>query len=209
MSAEQISDRSKANHLAKSIICLQALWYCTQFFARLGTGLPLLLLELNTLAHSICALLIYFLWWQKPLDIEEPTVLRTATSDAYRDFCALGLSSIEELTAGWGNPLYWHHWKIVNKKHGKESEVETITQNAANIRSTGTYRGRICGIQNRVLPTQRFTNYRPQAPSFKGIDNTRLAYSFTSYDPPVIQLKRSDHIPGTTYKVGDQFESRD
>ncbi|KAK0753677.1 hypothetical protein B0T18DRAFT_484350 [Schizothecium vesticola] len=34
------------------------------------------LLELNTLAHALCALALYSLWWNKPLDIEEPTPCR-------------------------------------------------------------------------------------------------------------------------------------
>ena len=34
------------------------------------------LLELNTFAHAFCALLIYALWWHKPQDVEEPTLLQ-------------------------------------------------------------------------------------------------------------------------------------
>ena len=40
--------------------------------------LPVTALELNTLAHSICALLVYSLWWDKPLDIQDPTLLTSA-----------------------------------------------------------------------------------------------------------------------------------
>lgn len=41
---------------------------------RLGTSL----FELNTLGHALCALLIYCLWWNKPLDTKElePIFLR-------------------------------------------------------------------------------------------------------------------------------------
>jgi hypothetical protein len=30
------------------------------------------LLELNTFGHAICTLVTYFLWWRKPLDVQEP-----------------------------------------------------------------------------------------------------------------------------------------
>ena len=32
-------------------------------------------MKLNTLSHSVCALLIYAFWWNKPLDVEQPTVI--------------------------------------------------------------------------------------------------------------------------------------
>ena len=37
------------------------------------------MLELNTFAHAICALAIYFAWWNKPLDVEEPVQLRVGS----------------------------------------------------------------------------------------------------------------------------------
>ncbi|KAK3321324.1 hypothetical protein B0T19DRAFT_432087 [Cercophora scortea] len=75
ISAETINDKSKTNHLAKTIVCIQAIYFCVQVISRLGFGLGISLLELNTSAHAVCALLIYLLWWDKPLDIAEPTVL--------------------------------------------------------------------------------------------------------------------------------------
>lgn len=42
---------------------------------RFAYRLPVTALDLNSLAHAICALLIYALWWGKPLDISEPTIL--------------------------------------------------------------------------------------------------------------------------------------
>ena len=48
--------------------------------------MPLSLLELNTLGHALCALLIYMLWWEKPLDVDYPTILSGQT---LWDFCAL------------------------------------------------------------------------------------------------------------------------
>ncbi|MCJ1437410.1 hypothetical protein MMC27_006797 [Xylographa pallens] len=72
----EIQDKSKANGLAKFLVCIQALWFCVQCISRIAQGLPISLLEVNTAAHAICTLLIYLLWWSKPLDVEEPTLLK-------------------------------------------------------------------------------------------------------------------------------------
>lgn len=72
-SEAELRDKSKASGLGKAIVCLQATWFLTQFISRLSQGLSASLLELNTAAHAICALLVYLLWWDKPLDVEEPT----------------------------------------------------------------------------------------------------------------------------------------
>ena len=81
ISEEAIKDKSKANALAKTLVCLQALWFCLQCVTRVRQGLAITLLELNTFAHAICTLLIYLLWWNKPLDIEQPTIIRGEHAD--------------------------------------------------------------------------------------------------------------------------------
>lgn len=92
LSEEEIWDKSKADGLAKSFVYIQDAWFCTQCIARLGQGVPISLLELNTFRHAICALLVYILWWNKPLDIHEPTLIDTSQSDAARYICALAWS---------------------------------------------------------------------------------------------------------------------
>ncbi|KAL8644431.1 MAG: hypothetical protein Q9226_007768 [Calogaya cf. arnoldii] len=74
-SPEQIKDKSKADGLKKTLVCAQATWFCVQCIARLAESLPLSLLELNTVAHALCTLVIYLLWWHKSLDVEEPTLI--------------------------------------------------------------------------------------------------------------------------------------
>jgi hypothetical protein len=88
ISAEYIRDKSKANHLAKTLVCIQALWFCCSVVSRLAYGLAISLLELNTLAHAVCALFIYLLWWDKPLDVEEPVLIRVDDQDV-ASLCAL------------------------------------------------------------------------------------------------------------------------
>lgn len=46
-----------------------------QIIGRLAAGLQVTLLEINTLGHILCALIIYVLWWHKPRLIQEPTTL--------------------------------------------------------------------------------------------------------------------------------------
>src|SRR3569833_865167 len=75
LSVSQIRDKSKASSLAKAIVALQATWFAAQCISRMAVGLTISLLELNTFAHSICALIAYFLWWDKPLDVGEPSLI--------------------------------------------------------------------------------------------------------------------------------------
>ncbi|KAF2681047.1 hypothetical protein K458DRAFT_85623 [Lentithecium fluviatile CBS 122367] len=72
----QIADKSKADGLAKTLVVLQAGWMIIQTIARVNQGLPVTLLEINTMGHVICAFALYALWWSKPLDIKDPTLVR-------------------------------------------------------------------------------------------------------------------------------------
>lgn len=76
ISKEDILDKNKSDSLSKLISVLQALWMLAQIIGRLIVGLPVTLLEVNTLAHILCAIIIYILWWNKPKLINEPTKLR-------------------------------------------------------------------------------------------------------------------------------------
>jgi hypothetical protein len=86
LSKAEIDDRSKANHLAKTIICVQAIWFIAQCASRMAQGLAISLLELSTFAHTLCRLLIYNFWWHKPLDIEEPTHIK---GEKMHSLCAM------------------------------------------------------------------------------------------------------------------------
>lgn len=48
--------------------------------------IPISLLELNTFGHAICALFIYLLWWEKPFEVDIPTIVE---SDVLLDMFAL------------------------------------------------------------------------------------------------------------------------
>ncbi len=60
----QISDRSKADILAKVLVCLQVSWMLIQCIARKSVGYPLTILELHTFVHVGCALMMFVLWFK-------------------------------------------------------------------------------------------------------------------------------------------------
>ncbi|KAL8868971.1 MAG: hypothetical protein Q9198_008007, partial [Flavoplaca austrocitrina] len=80
-----IMDKSKANTLAKALVIIQASWLVIQVVGRLIAKLPVTLLEVNTIAHVLCAFLMYAMWWHKPLAPNEPFIL---TGDWAGPLCA-------------------------------------------------------------------------------------------------------------------------
>ncbi|KAL8652818.1 MAG: hypothetical protein Q9210_002467, partial [Variospora velana] len=76
----EIEDKSKANVLAKFLVILQFLWTMAEVLSRKAMGLPISVLEVHTLVQAGCALIMYSLWFNKPLDVDEPTMV------SYSDF---------------------------------------------------------------------------------------------------------------------------
>ncbi|KAL9582927.1 MAG: hypothetical protein Q9212_003011 [Teloschistes hypoglaucus] len=72
VSDQDIQDKSKADFLAKGLVLLQISWTILQCLSRKAVGLPLSILEVHILVHAGCALIMYILWFDKPLDIDEP-----------------------------------------------------------------------------------------------------------------------------------------
>lgn len=68
----ELMDRSKGDVLSKGIALLQTLWFVTQYFTRVASGLPLTELETATLAFATLNIATYVLWWHKPLNVQCP-----------------------------------------------------------------------------------------------------------------------------------------
>ncbi|KAF2873012.1 hypothetical protein BDV95DRAFT_568538 [Massariosphaeria phaeospora] len=119
LSEAYILDKSKASGLAKTLVCLQASWFCLQCTVRLNQKLTISLLELNTFAHALCTLIIYILWWNKPLDIEAPNFLTSKATSAY-----LLVLSMRDDNFSWksqkAEPLYR---KLVVDQYGTSSSI--------------------------------------------------------------------------------------
>lgn len=75
LSVTAILDKSSASTFVKIITLFQALWFSLQCIVRMAQGLSLSLLELTTFAHCMVALLIGWLWLEKPMDIQQPDPL--------------------------------------------------------------------------------------------------------------------------------------
>ena len=93
---DEIIDRNKTDGLAKFLACLQTGWMVVQVIARVHAGLPITLLEVNTMGHVFCAFIIYILWWYKPRWINVPTPLE---GDWVRPMCAYMYLSSQ--LSGW------------------------------------------------------------------------------------------------------------
>jgi hypothetical protein len=74
---EQVRDRSKGDGLSKALAIGQTSWFVIQCIARHAAGLVLTQLELLTAALAVLNGVMYFLWWDKPLDVRcsEPVYL--------------------------------------------------------------------------------------------------------------------------------------
>jgi hypothetical protein len=68
---ERIQVLSQSDKLAKTLVCFQVLWLVLQTIARRIDGLPIALLELNTIAQIWVTLVLYALWWYKPQGIAD------------------------------------------------------------------------------------------------------------------------------------------
>jgi hypothetical protein len=73
-----IQDKSKADLLAKGLVCVQVLWVAGQAIERKLAGYPMTLLEVHTIVHVVCALVMYGLWLQKPLNVQDQTLVSFA-----------------------------------------------------------------------------------------------------------------------------------
>ena len=83
-----IRDKSKADVLAKGLVCFQVGWLLLEIISRKVVGYPITLLELHVLVHCACAIAMYGLWFHKPLDIRDPIMV---DSSGWEDLLALML----------------------------------------------------------------------------------------------------------------------
>ncbi|KAK3359484.1 hypothetical protein B0T25DRAFT_448037 [Lasiosphaeria hispida] len=97
-----IADKSKADVLQKILVMTQVLWMATQSLARKIYGLPLTLIEVHTMVHVVCALVLFALWIEKPKDVQDPETLDTSK---FQDLIALmyqeSLQGFEKVNSSW------------------------------------------------------------------------------------------------------------
>ena len=116
-----IRDKSKADMLAKGLVCIQVSWMLVQTVSRKIVGYPITLLEVHTLVHVGCAIGMYGLWFQKPLDIRDPAWV---DASEFEDLLALMLVR----NYGFGSRVHTHDQdspvpiKAVEHKYSNGSE---------------------------------------------------------------------------------------
>lgn len=211
VSEEEIWDKSKANGLAKSIVCIQAAWFCAQCIARIAQGMPVSLLELNTFAHAVCALLVYILWWSKPLDVQEPTVVDIGQSDTARNICAFAWSGPQAPVPHMRrvSPMDNRLWKRLLDQIGlflKGSAHFHLGDGPLTLSgsSQGSQRSRVHYAQNVELRRPLVLGERPR--TFEGLDTQQMdSRIWSSWDPPVFALKGGAPIPSTALEVSNSW----
>ena len=67
---EVIKDRSKGDELSKALVIIQTTWFVVQCIARGAEGLVITQFELATVAFAVLNGIMYYLWWNKPLDVQ-------------------------------------------------------------------------------------------------------------------------------------------
>ncbi|KAM0427891.1 hypothetical protein ACHAPT_007350 [Fusarium lateritium] len=72
----KITDKSKADTFQKILVLIQVSWMGMQCVARIVYKLPLTLLEVHTIVHVVCAVILYAFWFKKPLNVQDPEVIR-------------------------------------------------------------------------------------------------------------------------------------
>lgn len=74
LTREMITDKSKMDYLAKGFL---EVWFLAQIISRWAGELTVTLLELNTLAHTLCAVALWAFWWRrKPKDVNVPVEIK-------------------------------------------------------------------------------------------------------------------------------------
>ena len=72
VTVEEIKDRSKTDGFSKTIALGQTLWFVAQCLGRRAQHLDLTLVELLTLSLAVLNGVMYFLWWNKAMDVRCP-----------------------------------------------------------------------------------------------------------------------------------------
>lgn len=112
---KSIRDKSKADVLAKGLVCFQVGWLLVETISRKAVGYPITLLELHVLVHCACAIAMYGLWFHKPMDIRDPILV---DSSRWEDLLALMLVR----NYGLGSKGYKKGTDCETRLHASDSE---------------------------------------------------------------------------------------
>ena len=75
---QDILDKSKTDSFSKAIALCQILWFLTACIARSIDHLPVTPLEIMTIAFATLNVIMYLIWWQKPLNVQRPIIIHAS-----------------------------------------------------------------------------------------------------------------------------------
>ena len=104
VTVEEIEDRSKADGFSKMIALGQTLWFVTQCIARGAQHLDLTPVELLTLSLAVLNGVMYFLWWNKPMDVRCPIRVYLLDKPYMPNMSYKTMSPIDHFGEFW---VYW------------------------------------------------------------------------------------------------------
>jgi hypothetical protein len=180
ISEEEVKDKSKESSFTKLVAFVQAAWFCLSCIARISQRLPVSLLELNTLAHALCTLIVYVLWWKKPLNIEQPLLIH---EDRMRPL--LAYMWMASKTSCIPKPKNSGDTKIVV---GRDPEFEAIIDERTSSGATATGNE----ISNAVQSESRSNAPPVLDSSTEALDRTHR---------PSFTVTTSQALPGTGFKA--------
>ncbi|RXW12285.1 hypothetical protein EST38_g13569 [Candolleomyces aberdarensis] len=79
----EILDRSKGDELSKGLVVIQTTWFIISCCARAIQRLTITNLEVITLAYAALNGMMYFFWWDKPLNVRLPVEVEVKVKDTF------------------------------------------------------------------------------------------------------------------------------
>jgi hypothetical protein len=77
-----IVDKSSGDEVSKFIAMVQVIWFVTQLIGRRAVHITITELEIVTAGYAVMSLVIYMLWWSKPLRVNQQIVLYSLIQEA-------------------------------------------------------------------------------------------------------------------------------
>ncbi|KAJ2936537.1 hypothetical protein H1R20_g561, partial [Candolleomyces eurysporus] len=89
-------DRSKGDELSKGLVVIQTTWFIISCCARAIQRLTITNLEVITLAYAALNGIMYFFWWNKPLNVRVPMEIEIKDEDLFNQVSRVRLPEEEE-----------------------------------------------------------------------------------------------------------------
>ena len=194
ISLDALEDRSKVNSLSKAALVFQVLYFCVSCVMRRVARLPLSLLEVTTLAHALCALCTYAVWWTKPLDILEPTIITSEGAEVAEIAATLLMDSATctELPGGIFHFTYSCETKFLDiaTKPKPSHTLVTMSKEQAHI---ALQLGQAVQIRDKFYSLGKNHNLHPRWKRHIIFGRTGLPwYTRLQKNPPSAVLSRGD-----------------